>query len=186
MTTPGGEVVWAASFTFLPAPVITAFAPAQASVGEIVTLSGTHFLVEGQPDTLYFNGVRAAVLAATATTATVRVPRGAQSGPLGAAGVGGRSTSPGRFTVLDLSAADAVAVYPNPARGAVTLDWQRADFDVEQVQVFNALGSLVATANLRTPPDTSLLLPFNSGQTGLFVLVIRTSRGMVSKRITLY
>ena len=30
------------------------------------------------------------------------------------------------FTLLDLSTAEAISTYPNPARSAVTLDWQRA------------------------------------------------------------
>ena len=187
VATPGGPVLSAASFTFWPAPAISSFAPAQASVGETVTLTGANFLIEGQPDTVYFNGgVRAPVLAATATTATVRVPKGAQSGPLSMGGMGGRSSSTSRFTLLDLSAAEALAVYPNPARGAVTLDWQRADFAVEQVQVYNALGALLATTDLATAPGTSQVLPFVAGQTGLFVLVVRTSRGPVIKRVTLY
>jgi sugar lactone lactonase YvrE len=181
--TPGGAAVSAAGFTFLPAPAIAAFAPAQASAGETVTITGANFLVEGRPDTIYFNGARAAVLAATPTSATVRVPKGAASGPLTIAGTGGRSTSTARFTLLDLSAAEAISVYPNPARGAVTLDWQRADFDLEQVRVYNALGQLVSTQALGTGP--TLVLQFGPGQTGLYLLVLQTSRGPVLKRITL-
>ena len=186
VATPGGAVLSAAGFTFWPAPAISSFAPAQASVGETVALTGTNFLVEGQPDTVFFHGVRAPVLAATATTATVRVPKGAQSGPLKMGGMGGRGSSASSFTLLDLSAAEALTVYPNPARGAVTLDWQRADFAVEQVQVYNALGVLLATTDLANAPGTSRTLPFAAGQTGLFVLVVRTSRGPVIKRLTLY
>jgi hypothetical protein len=176
----------AASFTFLPAPVVTTFSPAKASVGEVVALTGTNFLVDGRPDTLFFGGLKATVLAATATTASIRVPKGALSGPLTIAGTGGRSTTAATFTVLDLTAAEAITVYPNPARGMVTLDWHRADFNMEQVQVYNALGKLVSSTDLRHSAAPSLPLQFSTGQTGLYLLVIQTSRGPVLKRITLY
>jgi sugar lactone lactonase YvrE len=183
--TPGGLAVSASSFTFLPAPSIKAFAPAQASVGELVTLTGQHFLVNGQPDTVYVGGVRAPVLTASATSLTIRVPRGALSGPLTVAGVGGRSQSATTFTVLAVTAAEAITVYPNPTHGAVTLDWLRADCAVEQVQIYNALGQLLTTLDLRQQTTPSLSIPF-AGQKGLYVLVIHTSQGSVSKRITFY
>ncbi|MGI4863108.1 MAG: DUF7619 domain-containing protein [Janthinobacterium lividum] len=182
--TPGGTAVSAGSFTFLPAPSIVAFTPAQASVGEVVALSGLNFLVENQPDTIYFNGTKAVVLSATATTATVRVPKGAASGPLTVAGVGGRTASTTPFTLLELSAADAIGTYPNPARGAVTLDWTRADFEVEQVRVYNSLGGLIASHDLRNAPALTLTLPFAAAQPGLYLLVVQTSRGSVVKRVT--
>jgi hypothetical protein len=113
------------------------------------------------------------------------VPRGAQSGPLVVAGTGGRGQSATAFTVLTLPATEAISVYPNPAHGAVTLDWLRADFALEQVRVYNALGQLVTTLDLRQQAASSLSIPL-VGQTGLFVLVIQTSQGPVLKRITLY
>lgn len=156
--------------------------PAQASIGEEVKLAGVNFLVEGLPDTIIFGGARAAVLAATAT---VRVPQGARSGPLTIGGAGGRFTSAASFTLLALRVDEAITVYPNPARGMVTLDWQRADFGVEQVRVYNALGSLVAVQELRNTATPSMPLHFAPGQVGL-LLVIETARGPVLKRITLY
>ena len=102
------------------------------------------------------------------------------------AGIGGRGAGTTPFTLLVLSTAEAISTYPNPARGAVTLDWQRADFEVEQVRVYNALGTLVTSLDLRISPSTSILLPFAAGQTGLYLLVVQTSRGPVLKRVTLY
>ena len=185
VVTPGGTAISTASFTFLPAPTIASFTPEHGSVGDIVTLTGTNFLVDSRPDTVYFAGVKALVLAATATTATVQVPKGAASGPLAMVGTGGRTTSANAFTLLDLTAAEAITVYPNPAHGTLTLDWHQADFTLEQVQVYNALGSLVTSVDLRHTPNPSLPLRFAAGQTGLHILVIQTSRGSVLKRIIL-
>jgi hypothetical protein len=184
--TPGGTAVSVASFTFLPAPSIVAFTPAQASVGEVVTLTGLNFLVENLSDTIYFNGTKAVVLSATATTATVRVPKGATTGPLTVAGVGGRSAGATPFTLLELSAAESVATYPNPARGAVTLDWTRADFEVEHVRVYNTLGRLITSRDLRNSPSSTINLSFNANETGLYLLVLQTSRGPVVKRVTVF
>lgn len=186
LQTPGGATVSSRSFTFLPAPLITSLVPAQASVGEEVTLSGANFLVDGLRDTISFGGVRAAVLAATATTATVRVPQGARSGPLTIGGAGGRASSATPFTLLALEADESITVYPNPAREKVTLDWRRADFDVEQVRVYNALGSLIASQELRQATATSLPLYFPPGRTGLYIFIIETTRGRVLKRIMVY
>ena len=185
VTTPGGTALSATPFTFLPAPRITAFAPTQASVGEVLTLTGENFLVDAQPDTVYIGGVRAAVLAATATSATVRVPMGARSGPIIVSGTGGQGASAMAFVRLELTAAEAIAVYPNPARGVVILDWHRADFALEQAQVYNALGSLISSVDLRQHSGATLPLQLTD-RTGLYVVVIQTSQGPVIKRFTLY
>ena len=68
----------------------------------------------------------------------------------------------------------------------VTLDWQRADFGVERVRVYNALGSLVAIQELRNTATPSMPLHFAPSQAGVYSLVIETARGPVLKRITLY
>ena len=54
------------------------------------------------------------------------------------------------------------------------------------MRVYNALGTLVTSLDLRISPSTSTLLPFAAGQTGLYLLVVQTSRGPVLKRVTLY
>jgi uncharacterized repeat protein (TIGR01451 family) len=184
--TPGGLAISSTDFTFLPAPGLRAFTPGTGTVGEIITLTGTNFLVDGRPDTVFFNQQPAVVLSASATTTTVRVPYGATSGPLTMAGTGGRTSSPVSFTVRSLSPADAIAVYPNPAHGACMLDWRRADFAVESVQLYNALGASLYTASLSQLPTTTLQIPLAAVRPGLYLLVVQTADGPVQKRITVY
>ncbi|MBT2557204.1 IPT/TIG domain-containing protein [Hymenobacter sp. ISL-91] len=184
--TPGGTAVSEQAFTFLPAPGITSFSPAQASVGEVLTLTGTDFLVDGLADTVYVDGIRATVLTSSATQATVRVPAGAVAGPITMRGTGGAAESATAFRLLPLSAQESIAVYPNPARGMVTLDWLRADFAVERVRVYNALGGLVQEIDLSRNPATSQILHFAAGANGLYLLVVQTARGNVTKRLMLY
>ncbi len=186
VVTPGGTAQSATNFTFLPPPTVVSFSPTRGSVGEILTIAGTNFLVDSQPDSLYIGNVRAAVLSATTTSAVVRVPRGAQPGPVTVAGIGGRSESSQLFQLVDLLPEDAIRVYPNPAHGAAVLEWQHADFTLEQVQAYSALGQLLVTADLRHQTEPRLQLTFAGNPTGLCLLVIHTSRGTVTKKIALY
>ncbi|RTQ48135.1 T9SS type A sorting domain-containing protein [Hymenobacter gummosus] len=186
LETPGGTVVSTTAFTFVPAPVLTSFTPTQAAVGELVTLTGQHLLADGLPDTIAFAGARAEVLSATTTSAVVRVPRGAVTGPLEVAGSGGRGTSQQVFTVLALQPEEAIGVYPNPTNGHLTLDWQRADFDVEQVTVYNTLGQRVLGASLRAAAQPQLQLDLTAQRKGLYLLVVQTARGLVTKHLTVY
>ncbi|WP_179197882.1 DUF7619 domain-containing protein [Hymenobacter crusticola] len=186
VTTPGGMAQSTAAFTFLPPPALTSFSPAQGSVGEVITLTGSNFLVEGHLDTVYIGDVQAAILATTATSVTVRVPRGASSGPWTIAGTGGRVNSAQPFTVLDLSPAEALRVYPSPAPGAVILEWQQANFTLDQVHVYNALGKLLFTTTLSQQGEPQQELTFAGNPSGLFLLVVHTSRGPVTKKIILY
>jgi sugar lactone lactonase YvrE len=184
--TPGGLALSTTDFTFLPAPGILAFTPGTGSVGEIITLTGTNFLVDGRPDTVYFNNQRAEVLGASATTITVRVPYGVRSGLITVTGTGGHGSSATPFTVLSLSPADAIVVYPNPTHGDLTLDWLRANFMVQKAQLFNVLGASVFTADLSQQATTSLQVPLTTAQPGLYLLVIQTARGPILKKITVY
>ncbi|WBO86751.1 IPT/TIG domain-containing protein [Hymenobacter yonginensis] len=79
LETPGGAAS-AAGFIFLPAPVITAYQPTQGSVGTPVTLTGRHFQVDGQTDTIWLAGVPARLVSASPTELRVLVPRGTRTG----------------------------------------------------------------------------------------------------------
>lgn len=69
-----------------PAPIarpeIMAFSPAKDSPGTIVTLKGSGFSATSASDTVTFGLGTASVVAATATTLTVKVPAGATAGPI--------------------------------------------------------------------------------------------------------
>ena len=181
--TPGGQATAVASFTFVPAPTITNFAPREGSIGTELTISGTDFNADSQVDTVYVGGVAAPVLRASATQVVVRVPKGVRTGPLAVAGAGGRAQSSQPFGVLDLTPEQAVVVYPNPTRGPLTLDWQRAGFAVQQVQVYSALGHLVWQQSLVGLAADTLPLPLDSVGPGLYLVVVQTAQGTVTKHV---
>jgi hypothetical protein len=77
-TTEGGKT---ASLTVnvaapaVPAPVITSFTPAQAKHDETVTITGTNFGATAGANTVTFGGITAAIVTASATQLTVKVPK---------------------------------------------------------------------------------------------------------------
>lgn len=183
LDTPGGTAT--AGFTFLPAPVITAVSPTEGSAGTPVLLTGRNFQVDGQADTVYFAGVPARVLRASASVLQVLVPRGSRSGPLTVAGAGGRSSSPDAFTIRVLAPAEALAAYPNPTTGELTVDWTRAEFEVRELRLYNALGQLLEQHAPTQPTQEELPLHLASYPPGIYLLQVQTSAGPILKRLSL-
>ncbi|WP_426492495.1 DUF7619 domain-containing protein [Hymenobacter sp. 102] len=181
--TPGGQTHTPTAFSLIPAPVITGFSPIQGPVGTTITLSGRNFLEENRPDTILLAGRVARIVRATATTAEVLVPRGASTGTLTVAGAGGRGQSAGAFSVQALPLAEAVTLYPNPAATQVTVSWQHADFIVERVRVYDALGRLAATAVVSSAVASELTVSLAHCQAGLYTVLIDTPAGRVVKRL---
>jgi hypothetical protein len=181
LETPGGTAS-TAGFTFLPAPVITAYEPRQGNVGTPVTLTGRHFLVDGQADTVWLAGVPARLVSASPTELRVVVPRGTRTGVWTVAGVGGSAHS-AEFELRPLSSALAAEVFPNPARGQVTVRWTQAEFTVHALEVTDTVGRLVLR---RSAPLTEEELQFDMTgvRSGLYVLILHTSQGKVHKRLS--
>ncbi len=61
-------------------PTITSIDPTEGKVGVVVTITGTDFSTTLHENTVSFNGIEAAVTAATATSITTSVPVGAETG----------------------------------------------------------------------------------------------------------
>ncbi|MFF0151934.1 IPT/TIG domain-containing protein, partial [Micromonospora sp. NPDC005203] len=80
----------------LPVPAITGFSPTSGVPGDTVTISGTGFDPDKARDVVEFNGIRARVTAATATSLTAVVP-GTSSGRIAVRTPGGVATSAARF-----------------------------------------------------------------------------------------
>jgi hypothetical protein len=79
---------------------LSGMSPSSGYVGTAVTLTGTGFSTTLSANTVRFNGTQASMVSVSATSAVVRVPAGATSGPVTVT-VGGQSaSSSGSFTVL--------------------------------------------------------------------------------------
>lgn len=88
--------------------------------------------------------------------------------------------------MLDLGPEQAVAVYPNPTHGPLTLDWQHADFALQEVRVYNALGQLVLRQALAGVATDTLPLALDTAGPGLYLVIIQTARGSVTKRVAVH
>jgi sugar lactone lactonase YvrE len=184
--TPGGTATTPAPFVFIAAPVVTSFTPAQGHAGTIVTLTGHNFLAEGTVDTVYFQGLPAVVVSASSTQLVVEAPKSVTTGLIAVAGAGGRSQSAAAFTVPTIAPAEAVTVYPNPAVAFFTINWQPADFAIEHVQVINALGSVVFEQDLRPISTDAVSINLALARAGLYLVVLQTAKGSITKRVTLH
>ncbi|WP_187261998.1 DUF7619 domain-containing protein [Pontibacter beigongshangensis] len=181
VTTPGGTT--STAFEVIPAPLIITVHPARASVGTVVELKGQHFLTLGRQDTVSFSGMEAVILSSSASSFKVRVPRGAATGKVMVAGSGGRALAD--FELEPLTPQQAIEVYPNPSSGHITIDFVKADFDVQAVQVYDVRGRLVHDQLLNSGLSYKLEIDLSANAAGVYLVAIRTERGMVVKRIAL-
>ena len=101
VTSPAGTATSAVPFTVgnSLSPTITGFTPNVGSAGAAVTISGTNFQPTPSSNKVAFNGVRAVVNTATATTLTAVVPSGAGSGRITVTTVNGKATSADDFYI---------------------------------------------------------------------------------------
>lgn len=99
----------AASFTVgtSPAPTITTFSPAIGPPGTAVTITGTNYNTTPTKNKVTFSPTYAVVGTASATSLSVTVPIGAQSGPIGVATLNGSTLSANEFFVTPAGVAAA-------------------------------------------------------------------------------
>ncbi|AMM51855.1 hypothetical protein TH61_12635 [Rufibacter sp. DG15C] len=181
ITTPGGNS--SKPFEVIPAPVITEVLPTSASVGSVVELKGIHFLTLGQQDTISFGNVKAEVLNASSTVLKVRVPKGAMSGSVSVAGIGGSAKAD--FAVLPLTPQESIEVFPSPNQGTFTIDFLKADFDVQSVQMLDKTGRTFHSQMVKDHQVTKLEIDLPQAPAGLYVLLIKTAQGTVTKRVVI-
>ncbi len=95
-----------------PTPVISSFTPSSATVGAVVTITGTDL---SDASVVAFNLIDAQIDSDTATQITATVPLGEDQGPVTVTTPGGTATSSTVFTLLGFYVADASI--PDAVRG---------------------------------------------------------------------
>ncbi|MCR5887035.1 IPT/TIG domain-containing protein [Hymenobacter sp. J193] len=183
--TPGGQVTADNDFVFLPAPRPISFQPTEGIVGTEVTLSGFNYSIDEKLDTLLLNNEAIPVLQASANSLKFRIPRGASTGNFTVAGVGGRSIVSQPFKVTALSNQEAVVLYPNPSRGVVTVDWSKANFDIQSVRVYSAVGSLIASVQINSLSTDHTTFTWDDYKPGLYLVIIQSDNAQIVKRVLL-
>jgi hypothetical protein len=184
LETPGGMAWSAIPFEVIPGPKFTAMQPAKGTVGTVVEITGEHLGIQGQQDVIRFNGEPALVLEATENRYKVRVPRGAQTGKVTITGYGGEAQSTSDFVVEKLAPAEAITVYPNPNNGLFTVNLRHADFDVQLIEVHDAVGKRLHQTHITGPRPETVEINLASTKSGLYFLQIHTERGLIIKKLT--
>lgn len=182
--TPGGKATATTTFEVIPGPKFTAMQPASGTVGTVVEITGEHFGIMGQRDKIVFNGQEALVLESAGDRYKVRVPRGASTGKVTIIGYGGKAHSSSDFEVEELAPAEAITVYPNPNNGQFTVSLRHADFDVQQIEVYDALGKRLHQTHIPGPSPETVEISLPAAKAGLYFLQIQTERGMITKKLT--
>lgn len=72
--TPYNATATGPVFTYLLAPMISSISPTSGQAGTTVTITGSNFVADTSKNIVYFNGVRASVISATATKIVVYAP----------------------------------------------------------------------------------------------------------------
>ena len=153
VTTPGGTAASASSFTVIPAPTISGYAPTSGPVGTEVVITGTNF--DGA-SAVTFNGTGATDLNVDSPTQiTALVPSGATTGPIEVATPGGTAPSAGSFTVIP---APAIASF-SPASGPVGTAVVLTGSDFSGTTAVNFNGTTATSFTVDSPSQITATVP---------------------------
>jgi hypothetical protein len=156
-------------------PVVQSFSPATAATGSSIIVSGSQFSATASANTVYFGGVKAAVTAASASSLTVTVPKGANYSPLSVTVNGLTAYSPLAFIPIfsgGFSIDNNSFVY---SQGLINDNYPRnvsfADFDGD------GKADVLALKNLPSTSDLSFLwLYLNTSSTGNIHLTFQDTK----------
>jgi sugar lactone lactonase YvrE len=174
LTTPSGTGTSATNFTFIPAPVISAFAPTTASVGDTVTLTGTGFT---GATAVRFGGTAAARFTVVSDSQIQAVVAAGATGAVSVVSPNGTGTLAGftylppaprltSFTPTTAAAGTSVVINGNYFTGATSVSFggvAAASFVVNsatRITAVVAAGSASGAVSVTTPNGTGTLAGF--------------------------
>jgi RHS repeat-associated protein len=194
----GASSLTAGQFTVSAAPpVITGLTPASGSPTTQVVISGSGFSSDATLNAVSFGGVRAEVVAASATSLTTVVPYRAGSGPVQVATPAGAASSPTDFAVplpgVDPASVDSlirlepgavstpvsmqvpgkvsVALFDAPASGMVNIGLVSSTFSGSlAARVYSPAGDVVGSGTFASSGGDLDLTTLHAGQTYSLVL----------------
>lgn len=145
-------------------PTITSFSPTSGALGKTVTITGTNFSTTSANNAVWFNGFAATVTAATSTSLTVTVPRGAESGSISVQTAGGGAMSSGSFTVIPTIASFS----PTSGAPGDTVTITGSNFGAQDIVYF--WNGIRAQVTARTSTSLTVRVP-NGISTGPIVII---------------
>lgn len=148
VTTPGGTVMSAGTFTFIPPPTITSFTPTNAQMGQTVTITGTNFTGATQVRFGTINSPSFTVISPTEITAVVGA---GSSGNVRVTTPGGIVNSPGFTftapapTITSFSPTSAIAGTTITINGTNLTNATVVSFGGTNAASFNVVGGSMGT-----------------------------------------
>jgi hypothetical protein len=183
--TPGGIAISEKKIVVIPQPAITDFTPKQGTISTKVTVHGKNFNAFSTQDTLYLGNILTTIEQRRDTLMVISIPKGAETGKFSIFGLGGKAISEGDFIVEKLSLDESISLYPNPSKGVFTLDFSKADFYAQNIRIYNAIGKLVSEKSIAPPHADKLFFELPSYFKGMYMMLIDTDKGTITKKLAL-
>ncbi|MBT2559430.1 IPT/TIG domain-containing protein [Hymenobacter sp. ISL-91] len=160
--TLGGQVVSSAPFMVWYPPAISIAQPGRVRTGATVALMGAHFAEATSRNVVTFAGGQAGqVLQASATSLVVRVPPGAQSGPVRVQTPGGQATTDASLGVIPAPVITSFSPAQGPVGTAVTITGRNfGEEGLNDTILFDGLAARVLRA---TATSAEVLVPRGAG-----------------------
>ncbi len=173
LTSPNGTGTSMQTFSYFPPPVMSSFAPQQASPGTQVTITGQN--LSG------VTALRIGTLAVTGFTVvdanTIRftVPTGTQTGRLGVTGQYGQAETDNALAIVISSVRQEVGmsgnVYPNPAEQSLTVESRLKSAQELSLEVRDMVGRIVAKTSYRAASgDFRTTLDVSNYAAGMYIV----------------
>jgi lysyl endopeptidase len=89
------------------------------------------------------------------------------------------------YNIDDVSASDNILVYPNPAGDHVSVLFGSGYNKKLKISVYNLLGELIDKRHYESPGQNGIRMDVSAWQRGMYMLVIETDYGTVTKKLTL-
>ncbi|MBC8112410.1 MAG: T9SS type A sorting domain-containing protein, partial [Verrucomicrobia bacterium] len=121
-------------------------------------------------------------------TLEVKVPAGFYQAKISVSTSVGTTTSDKDFTMLVTATENSfehqIKVYPNPTQGKLVIDFGEKAIMVEQISVLNSMGSRIVEKTIQKVIQ-SQEIDLSGRSSGIYLLLIKTETGLISKKIIL-
>ena len=162
---------------------LASFSPAMGPEGATVILSGTGFSLSPTANAVTFNGVPAAISAATRTQLAVLVPSGATSGPITVTASNATVTSATSFTVTSGYGVPTITGFaPSCAAPGTNVSVSGSNFNPAANATTASLGSVAVSPAVPASNNLAFSVP---GGTGSGHITIATAAGTATSAAAL-
>ncbi|MDJ1501273.1 DUF7619 domain-containing protein [Xanthocytophaga agilis] len=184
VATEGGTAISEKDFVPL-LPVITSFYPATGFVGTQVIISGKYYQSTASDNRVVIYGKEADIISASETELVIRIPEGAATDKIQVTTPTGSVISSTNFVVRDNAEwDDVIVIFPNPTDGKVAIDLSQSMAQMQQIEIFNNIGKRILSEKV-TAITSKYEVDLSGNATGLYLILVKTDKGTVTRKIIL-